>query len=231
MTKITEPLIRHPRPDSRGNHRVINTPSTPTDLAAWNDPSRIATVIPDGPMPAQVNKLAIHSWQESPLDDADWGELVDDCKFDEPAFKVESGFWPASGAVVIEPDYRVWVVSPSNQFLDYVHTFPKGSLETDSDPRSLRINALREVFEESGLKVSLVGFLADSIRTASVTRYYLARRTGGNPADMCWESQAVNLVPLGNVDKFVNREVDQLIARKLQKLDLRGLFGDGFFTN
>lgn len=37
--------------------------------------------------------------------------------------------------------------------------------------------------------------LIDVKRSTSYTRYYLAERLGGNPADMGWDSQAVMLVP------------------------------------
>jgi hypothetical protein len=49
---------------------------------------------------------------------------------------------------------------------------------------SSRANAIKECFEESGLQVELTGFLCDSVRSTSVTRYYTARRLGGSPADM-----------------------------------------------
>jgi hypothetical protein len=41
-----------------------------------------------------------------------------------------------------------------------------------------------------------------------VTRYYLARRVGGSPADMSWESQAVHLVPKAELSKFLNHAAD-----------------------
>lgn len=52
-----------------------------------------------------------------------------------------------------------------------------------------------EAFEESGLQVELAGFLCDSVRSTSVTRYCTAKRVGGHPGDMSWETQAVHLVP------------------------------------
>jgi 8-oxo-dGTP pyrophosphatase MutT (NUDIX family) len=54
--------------------------------------------------------------------------------------------------------------------------------------------SLREAYEEAGLPVALG--LPDVKRTLSDTRHALARRTGGNPADMGWESQAAMLVPV-----------------------------------
>jgi len=103
---------------------------------------------------------------------------------------------------VVEPDGRVWVVAPTNAYLGTRATFPKGK-GTD-----LKATALKEVFEESGLRVELTGFLADSTRTTSRTRYYLARRVGGSPAAMGWESQAVLLVPVGQLRNVLNLSLD-----------------------
>jgi len=38
-------------------------------------------------------------------------------------------------------------------------------------------------------------------RTQTYTRYYMARRIGGCPAEMGWESQAVHLVPAARLDE------------------------------
>ena len=116
---------------------------------------------------------------------------------------------------MVEADGRVWVVSPSNKFGGYTNTFPKGKLDPQEEI-SLRANALKEVFEEAGLHVALTGFLCDSVRSTSVTRYYLARRVGGNPADMGWESQAVHLVPVSQLAAFVSHPNDQSILSALQ---------------
>jgi len=81
----------------------------------------------------------------------------------------------------------------------------------------MRGNALREGFEESGLKLVLTGFLCDSLRSTSVTRYYLAKRVGGHPANMGWESQAATLVPLARLAEFVTHENDQVILQALKQ--------------
>jgi len=72
------------------------------------------------------------------------------------------------------------------------------------------------VFEESGLQVELTGFLCDSIRSTSVTRYYTARRLGGSPAEMGWESQAVHLVPMSMLAGFDLHPNDQSVIKALQ---------------
>jgi 8-oxo-dGTP pyrophosphatase MutT (NUDIX family) len=73
---------------------------------------------------------------------------------------------------------------------------------------SLQACAIREAYEEAGLKVQIIGYLADSLRTQSYTRYYLARRVGGSPACMGWESQAVHLVPPGMLNSLLTHPND-----------------------
>lgn len=205
----------HPRKNDKGQQVALNHPSQPTDTATWRQADQIATVIPDGAMPSEVNHLAITSWSDAPRDAASWEHLAGVSKFDEPPMPVVAGKAPASGVVVIEPDGRVWVVSPSNGFGGYEHTFPKGKLDP-KEGLGLRANAVKEVFEESGLCVELTGFLCDSIRSTSVTRYYLAVRVGGNPAAMKWESQATHLVPIAQLAQFVVHANDEFVIGSLQ---------------
>ena len=89
-----------------------------------------------------------------------------------------------------------------------------GSKNTEDE--AFHDTAVREVFEESGLVVEVFGFLADSKRSRSFTRYYLARRLAGTPAEMGWESQAVSLVPLAQLTAILNQPVDHPIVAALQ---------------
>lgn len=99
----------------------------------------------------------------------------------------------AAGVVIVEEngDGRVWVVEPTNQFMDLTNTFPKGRREPGLTPQQ---TAIKEAREESGLDVELVGFLCDA-GTNKATRYFLARRIGGSPVNAEWESQGVKLIP------------------------------------
>jgi ADP-ribose pyrophosphatase YjhB (NUDIX family) len=164
-------------------------------------------------MPASISGIAVAAWTDAPADVAGWEKLVAGIQFEEAPMKPVPGKKPASGAVVVEADGRVWVVSPSNQFGGYINTFPKGKVDTGL---SLRATAIKEAFEESGLLVELTGFLCDSIRSTSVTRYYSARRLGGSPADMGWESQAVHLVPMAMLAAFASHPNDQPVINALQ---------------
>ncbi|MCP5179002.1 MAG: NUDIX hydrolase [Pseudomonadales bacterium] len=159
--------------------------------------------------------MAVQSWIDAPHNAAGWERLATTPVFDEPGFAAH-GLKAASGAVVVEPDGRVWTVSPTNAFGGYTNTFPKGSLDAGHQ-LSLKANAIKEVFEESGLRVELLGFLVDTKRTTSTTRYYVARRVAGTPADMGWESQAVHLVPAKTLSHFASHPNDKpIIAALLQ---------------
>lgn len=94
---------------------------------------------------------------------------------------------------MVDPDGRLWMVSPTNKIGGYETTFPKGNLDTKG--LTLQANAIKEVYEESGLKVRNTSYLGDFKRTTSITRLYLGERVGGDPTEMGWESQAVKLVP------------------------------------
>ncbi|MDQ7747390.1 NUDIX hydrolase [Hydrogenophaga pseudoflava] len=207
----------HPRKNDDGQLVELRSPSKPTALASWDDPEQIATVVPDGPMPESLNGIALATWTDAPTDIAAWAKLatLQTEDFSEPPMTTAPGKRAASGVVILESDDRVWVVSPSNQYGGYVNTFPKGKLDAGM---SLRANALKEGFEESGLQVVLTGFLCDSVRSTSVTRYYTARRVGGHPGDMCWESQAVQLVPRNLLSKFVTHPNDQSVLQALAAL-------------
>ena len=93
----------------------------------------------------------------------------------------------AAGVIVMEPDGRIWTVRPTNGWAGYINTFPKGTQESGL---SLQATAIKEMYEETGLKVKLTGLLGDFERTGSVSRYYIGVRTGGTPARMGWEAQA-----------------------------------------
>ena len=208
---------RHPRLNRKGNPVEIQVPNQPTELSAWQEASALATVTPGGTMPDQIHGVSVRSWQDAPDSTEGWLKLAEGWQFDEPPFEPRAGMRSASGAVIVESDRRVWVVSPTNQFWGYVNTFPKGTCDS-IERAALHANALKEVFEESGLRVELTGFLADSIRTESVTRYYLARRLGGNPTEMGWESQAVHLVPMTELASFLNQDVDRALVQRLHVL-------------
>lgn len=201
---------RHPQRRADGREVIIHAPSTPTPLSTWAAPSEQAIVTPQAELPDSLNGLAFSCGADQlPL----WEQRANQADFDEPDFD-SHGLTPAAGAVLIEPDGRVWIVHPTNQFAGYSATFPKGTQDTG---RSLRATAVRECFEESALLAELTCWLGDVDRSASRTRYYLARRVGGNPADMGWESQAVSLTPIPLLEALLTSPHDQPLLRLLRQ--------------
>lgn len=204
--------VFHPRPDDHGQPVEIKYPSQPSSLDAWTDAKAIACVVPDGTMPASINDVPVSSWQAVPQSNDVWEELAAEHWVSEPEFNAPAAK-KAAGVVIREPDGRIWVVAPSNAFGGYQATFPKGKMDKGL---SIQATAMVEAFEESGLQVRLVRHLVDVKRSTSYTRYYLAERVGGNPADMGWESQAVMLVPLEQLPQVLNSPNDPLIVDALK---------------
>jgi 8-oxo-dGTP pyrophosphatase MutT (NUDIX family) len=136
---------------------------------------------------------------------AGWAALAEHALLEEPPFVLPAGVNAAAGAVIVEDDGRVWLVAPSNRFGGYSATFPKGRADSGA---TLQCTAIRETFEEAGLHVQLGAFLADSRRTLTYTRYYIARRIGGTPAAMGWETQAVHLVPIAQLERVASHHND-----------------------
>jgi ADP-ribose pyrophosphatase YjhB (NUDIX family) len=207
-------IVYHPRPNDTGKPVLLKNPSKPTPLKAWEDSSSVATVIPGGSLPPQINGIPFAAWSAAPESPAAWNTVVGQADIKEPPFNCPNGKAEAAGVVVCEPDGRIWLVAPSNAYAGYHATFPKGRVEKGI---SRQANAIREAFEESGLQVAITAFLADSNRSLTYTRYYLARRVGGTPAAMGWESQAVHLVPRGRLGQLLNHVNDKPLIEALEK--------------
>lgn len=203
----------HPRRNDHGQVVMINRSSTASPAQAWLDPHAIGTAVPSCPMPAAINGVELSTWRDAPTTADDWKALGEASAFDEPPMNTALGKQPAAGVVTVEADGRVWAVAPTNAFGGYSATFPKGRL----DGLPPRAAAIREAFEESGLEVELTGYLCDAVRSTTVTRYYTARRVGGNPADMGWESQAVHLVPMGKLSTVITHQNDKAVIDALKK--------------
>ena len=208
------PKAYHPKPGDKGEKVGIYSPHT-ADVVSLEDPSQIATITPGcSGMPGGLNGVPFASW--TPPEAGEW-DYVDGQMDDlvEPPIHCPKGKEPASGLVIVEPDGRAWVVSPTNRFGGYKNTFPKGKVEEDL---SFQANAIKEAWEEAGIKANIIGLLGDVERTTSVTRYYLARRVAGNPeTDMTWESQAVHLCPISKLHKLLDSKVDHEVLDLLSQ--------------
>lgn len=196
--------LYHPQKNDKGQPVKINHPNQETKPDTWQDPTKIATVVPGGGKPNDLNGIPFNSWSP-PATEAEWATIPGQVEINEPKLIQPSGKKVAAGCVIEEPDGRIWIISPTNQFGGYTNTFPKGRPEGSA---SLQACAIREAYEEAGLKVEITGHLVDLERSTTYTRYFTARRVSGNPADMGWESQATHLVPRDELKKFLTNPND-----------------------
>lgn len=159
----------------------------------------------------ELNGIPFKSWTP-PKNEKDWATVPGQTKISEPEFKVTPGKRAASGVVITEADGRIWVVAPKDAYGGYKQTFPKGGIDEGLSPQA---NAIKEAYEESGLKVRITGYVGDFPGDTSVTRYYHAVRESGDPADAGWESEDVILAPKGDLAKLLNKKRDQDIVASL----------------
>lgn len=206
----------HPKTDDKGNSVTINYPTMASPAATWSNPSAVATFVPGGKAPEALNGVQFKSWKPP---SAGWGAVAGT----KPSLDEDFPFEPhptkhtAAGVVIIEPDGRVWLTKPTNEFGGYQHTYPKGTCESGL---TMQQNAIKEAWEETGLKVRIVGVLGDLERDTSKARFYVARRVGGTPSDMGWESQALRLAPRAQAEKLLNKPHDrQLLTDFFDEMD------------
>ncbi len=202
-----EALYFHPARDENGDPVPVFSPTSGSAPGTWLNPDEAATwsVTHPGILPERLNGIP---FTHEEMGENDWRALMKRCrKFPEPP-EPESPKRRTSGLVIIEPDQRIWLAHPTNQFGDVEATFPKGRLEPGL---SLVVNAVKEGWEESGIVAEPLSYLCDIERTKTITRYYLARRTAGSPKDAGWESQAVSLVPPHELLHFLNRPNDRKV--------------------
>lgn len=200
----------HPEADHKGNPVLIKRPHKATHPSTWDNPEAVATFVPGGDVPRELNGVPLRRWRDHPTT-ADGWDYVDGVNDDlvEPPLKSKPGKSLGAGVIIEEPDGRVWLTAPTNEFGGYKATFPKGTAEAGL---SLQANAIKEAFEETGLKIEITGFIGDFERTTSVARMYRARRVGGTPVAMGWESQAVHLVPKSHLYELLNGYADHPVA-------------------
>lgn len=203
----------HPRRGDKGEKIVIQKPSLPSAPDTWLDSRAAATFVPGGDVPPVIGDVPLTHWSDAPLGQAEW-QAVAGIKSDlaEPLLQGLGGKKASSGVVIEEADGRIWLIAPSNQFGGYRASFPKGTADSTL---SLQTNAIKEAFEETGLRVEITGLIGDFPRTTSVARMYRARRLGGTPSAMGWESQAVHLVPKAKLFDFLNMPADHAVAKIL----------------
>lgn len=229
----------HPKPGEDGKPVLVKFPHKASAPSTWTSPEATATFVPGGDVPRELNGVPFKRWRDHPTTAEGWDYVdgVND-ELDEPPLPENLGDKHIGAGVIIEePDGRVWLCAPTNAFGGYRATFPKGTAEPGL---SLQANAIKEAFEETGLKVKITGYVGDFHRTTSVARMYRAVRVGGDPTDSGWETQAVHLAPRDHLYQHLNGWADHPVAEAIgagpapkkpempqqsQKYKFGGLFG------
>ena len=203
----------HPQPDEKGAPCLVEQPTAPTDEASWLNSGAYATfsATHGGMLPEVLNGVP---FTKETLGGKMLSRLLKRyAHFSEPPLPATKKRL-TSGLVIAEPDGRFWLVHPTNRYAGVAATFRKGRLDAGL---TLVVNAVKESWEESGLIAEPVAWLCDIDRTKTVTRYYIAKRTGGTPENVGWESQAVSLVPADALLDFLNRPNDLKILPYLAR--------------
>ena len=125
----------------------------------------------------------------------------------------------STGVVMIE-DGKVWVYEPKNHFGGYTTAFPKGTTEPHLSHQQ---NAIKEVFEETGLHAKVTGFLGDFQATTGTTRLYLGQKIGGNPTGFGGETWSVTLMTPADLEKALVAQGHSYPLQALQALKDKGL--------
>jgi phage-related protein (TIGR01555 family) len=163
----------------------------------------------------ELNGVKFTPWREP----SDWSGVDGQADVGEPEFTPTKGKQGASGVLIREKDGRVWLVQPRGGFGGYEATFPKGRIE---EGLSMQANAIKEAYEETGLKVRITGFAGDHDGDMTSTRYYYAEREAGDPSKHDDESEGVVLVPPDKAKNFLNRVRDRnIIGARDQALDAK----------
>ncbi len=210
----TAAQVAHSKLNDQGQPVIINSPSTPTPDTTWTDPATTAVFIPEGDTPESIGNTKLEPWNPP---QGGWSKIsgVNERLDTRKPFTPNPSKQSASGVIVVEDDGRVWLISPTNQFGGYDNTLPKGKLDPNL---TMQENAIKEAWEETGLKVDIIGVVGDYEKSTSKVRYYLAKRTGGTPKSMGWEAQAVKLATLDDAKNLLNQQIDKDIISDLEKM-------------
>ena len=126
---------------------------------------------------------SLHGIDFKPAPPKFWEKTPDvDVKEPKPLRKVDR-----VGIMIQEEDGRVWIVEPTNGFGNRKYTMPGGGVEAGLTDQQ---NALKEVWEETGLQVEITGFAGDfeDSNNGNNGRLYIGKRVGGAPWDAKVES-------------------------------------------
>lgn len=204
----------HPAKDDHGKPVTINYPSKQSHASTWTNPAKTATFVPGGDAPSVLGGVPMKPWNPPKDGWAKVGGTEESLDATYP-FQPHPTKKTGAGVLIVEDDGRVWLTTPTNSFGGYKNTYPKGTAESGL---TLQQNAIKEAFEETGLKVKIVAVLGDYERDTSKARMYIAQRVGGTPKNMGWESQAMRLAPMKDAHVLLNKPHDKEILDDLANI-------------
>lgn len=146
--------------------------------------------------------------------------LIPDETVEEPPFpEVPKGMAQSTGVVVVDEKGDVLIFEPKNHFGGYEWTFPKGRVEEGLTPQQ---NAHKELWEETGARAKITGYLGDYKGDVTSTRYYVAELRGSiGPPGRTDETESVKRASIEKAGKLLNRSRDQKILKDIAALELK----------
>jgi 8-oxo-dGTP pyrophosphatase MutT (NUDIX family)/2'-5' RNA ligase len=148
---------------------------------------------------------------------------IPDAQIDEPPLPATPRL--SSGVILRDKRGRVTIIEPRNHFGGYTRTFAKGGVEKGLTPQQ---NALKELWEETGLHAHITGVLGDYQGDTGVSRYYVGALTGGKITPSA-ETAAIETVKPEEAAKLLNRQRDQEILGDLLQTPIpQGKYPDNF---
>lgn len=149
---------------------------------------------------------------------------VPDSLTDEPPLPEKAGRI-STGVIIREKNGSITVIEPRNHYGGYQHTFPKGGLEPGLTAQQ---NALKELWEETGLHARITDVVGDFKGDTGMTRYYLGVRTGGEPTPSD-ETEAIKTVKVKQAAEMLNKQRDRDVLAAVMKMKVpKGEFPDDF---
>jgi 8-oxo-dGTP pyrophosphatase MutT (NUDIX family) len=131
---------------------------------------------------------------------------------------------PLSTGIAVIEDGKVWIYEPKHHFGGYKAAFPKGKKEPTLTAQQ---NALKEVWEETGLQAEITGYLGDFVATTSTTRLYVGTKVGGDPTKFGGETWSVKLLTPEDLEAEFASQALTYPMKALQALKDKGLIAPG----